>query len=291
MAGIQAVQAGLQALLSSAITGMSYPVDIGFGWPPENRLQDVARGRPGIVSIYNRRLGRDMTRWTPAIWATTVVPAAITSSVSPLLIAPGGLGTITIGGTPSVGDAVSAVLTNYPAAETAGQVAMAASGATASSLASALAAAVNSDATLSGWVSASASGPQVTLAALPGVPPLRLNSYTGNGGTQIREIGRRELQFQIAIWTQTAETRDLISDPIDTAIAAAEIEFGYQLADGTNVRLCYANSYDIEDATLQDVYRRDFLVSAEYPVTTRDALYAVLIPAFGATPSPPAAPF
>jgi hypothetical protein len=197
---------------------------------------------------------------------------------------------VLISGMPSVGDAVSVVLTNPAASETAGQVAVALAGSTAAALAADLATAINTDPVLSGWVVASATNAIVMLFSHPGTPPLRLASYTGNGGVQIREIGRRELQFQVAIWTQTPETRDMISDPIDQAVAAAEIDFGYQLPDGTNVRLCYANSYDIEDATLQDVYRRDFLLSAEYPITTRDALYAVLVPAFQTITAPNAPP-
>jgi hypothetical protein len=38
------------------------------------------------------------------------------------------------------------------------------------------------------------------------------------------------------------------------------------------------SDYDLEDATLEDVYRHDFMVAMDYAVTTVDLLYAVLAP-------------
>jgi hypothetical protein len=112
---------------------------------------------------------------------------------------------------------------------------------------------------------------------------LGLQSYTGNGGTQTMEIARRERSVQITCWSRTQQIREGVVDPINNMIATDELNFGLTMPDGTVARLCYVNDFDIEDDTLEDVYRHDFMVSIEYPVTVLDQLYAVLAPIVGIT--------
>jgi hypothetical protein len=269
MASLQEVQSGLWKLVSDAVGPMG--VEVGLGWPPENRLQNIANGAAGpAVSIYARRSGRDVTRWLPTVNSTTINPAAITASLSN----PVPTSILTITGTPNVGDAVGLEV-NSPTDTWIlhGVVAVATSGDTGATLATKLANAINDDAVIGPLLVAT---PTANTVSIAGTAVAKLSTATANVSSQVREIGRRELEFQITIWAQTTDTRDIIGGPIDQLIAEAQINFGYQIADGSQIRLMYRNSFDIEDATLQDVYRRDFFVCLEYPVTVVDALFPVL---------------
>lgn len=302
MTSLHVVQAGLERAVSAVLTGLSVggnplTVDVGIGWPPLNKLQDVARSakskpvaQKGAVGVYDRRIGRNTTRWNPSSFNQVNVAATLTSVVSQSVIPPAGAATITLGGTVTVGDAVSTVL------EDAGEIAIspgeaqpwsvsaevAIGGATdtPTTMAAALAALISADAVMNLLVTALAVGPVVTLTAKSGKGPIRLVSNTGNGGSQEREIGRREREFQIASWSSTEEARNAIGDPIDTMLAQAELNFGLTFPDGSQGRLLYVNDFDIEDGTLQDAYRRDFLLTIDYPVTVKDQLYAILAPSF-----------
>ena len=100
----------------------------------------------------------------------------------------------------------------------------------------------------------------------------------GNGASRTREIGRRDRHLQVVLWTRTQDDRNTIGNAIDTQIAKLEADFGLTFPDGTLGRVLYAGDQQLDDATLADTYRRDFMVSVDYPITTIDALYAVLAP-------------
>jgi hypothetical protein len=264
---------------------------IGIGWPPLSALQAVAQGGAPLVTVYDRKVGRNVMRWNPYAYNQVAVPATLTTALAPAsgMIQPSGTATITLGGTPGVGDAVSCVVNNRTVAQigldqvdlgqTAAQVVSAVGGDTASTMATKLAAAINGDATLSLWLSAAAVGPAVTLTSLIATAPLTVQSYAGNGGTQEMELIRKERQFQVVAWTRTELQREQLCDPVDTALATAQATFsGVTDASGNPIRVLEVNDYDLEDDTQEDVYRHDFLVLLEYAVTTVDQLYAVLAP-------------
>jgi hypothetical protein len=215
-----------------------------------------------------------------------VTPATLTSVVNPpATLPPTHSGSLTLGGPVSAGDAVSLIArapqSNAPN-KTAAVVAIAVSGDTPGSMATRLAGLINADPTLSTWLLATTTGATVHLNNLT-AGPVALQSYTGNGGTQVRELGRRESQLQITVWTQTQPARAIAVSPITTLLGSLQDNFGPTLADGvTQARLTMENDYAIEDDTLEDVYRHDFLTRLEYPITTQDVLYAVLalVPAY-----------
>jgi len=289
MATLHQIQAALQAAVTDA-TGMvvvnSQPVTVkaAIGWPPMKALQSIPlqfkAGTPlSLISIYDRKTGRNVTRWSPYEISQSIVPATLTAEMSAASLAPRGSATITLGGAVTLGDAVSAVLTKVGAGASwsGAQVALSAPNDTPETMATKLAAQITADRVLSGWVSAVAVGPVVTLDSWVD-DAIRLSSNTGNGGSVLSEVGRREKQLQIACWTPTEGIREAVTDPIAAMIALAEVEFGFTLSDGTPVRLNYENDYYLEDDTSADVYRRDFLVRVDYPVTNVDALYSVLAP-------------
>lgn len=270
---------GILALVNAALSPGNTPItpyQAAVGYPSVGRLQSIAQGQPAAVSVYDRKISRNTTRWNPFVISQTVTAATLTSAVAPNHIAPGATARITLGGSVTAGDAVSALAIQKGGA-TGAVVAIGGSTDSPTTMATALAGLINSDSSMAGVLTASAAGPVVTVTNVSPVG-LQIASYTGNGGTQTREIGRREPQVQLILWAQTVEIRNLMAGALQTAIANSEVNFGPVLADGTQGRLAYVSDYDLEDNTLEDVYRHDFMVSIEYPVTTIDALFAVLAP-------------
>jgi hypothetical protein len=273
-----------------ALVGQQIVPQVGIGWPPLNAVQEVARGGAALVTVYDRRVGKDVMRWNPYAYGQVAVVAGLTTAVAPASgdVAPAGSCTITLGGAPGIGDAVSCVVHNGAIAQvglhqvdlgqTAAQVVAAVGGDTPSTMATKLAAAINGDATLSLWLSAAAVGPVVTLTSVA-ASRLSVQSYAGNGGSQTRELIRKLREFQVVTWTRTELLREALCDPIDNALAIAQATFsGVADSAGNAIRVTDVNDYDLEDNTLEDTYRHDFLVTLEYAVTTTDQLYAVLAP-------------
>lgn len=282
MASLYSVLGALQSSVSAAVAalGISPAPQAAIGWPPVNRLQQIGQGTAGpAITIYDRRIGRNVTRWSPEVISQTLVPATLTTALDAQYMTRTSVVHITLSGTVTAGDAVSAVFTRHmpDVSQLMGAVVVGGA-ATPGAAATALAAAINADPVLSTWVTAAAVGAVVTLTAAFVNGSLAVASYTGNGGTQTREVARRERQVQIVQWTKTEEQRNLIADAISQLLGNMDATFGLTLADGTVLRVTYGNDFDLEDNTLQDVYRHDFLVSAEYPVTVQDQLYALLAP-------------
>lgn len=285
MASIYDVLAELVTQVTAATAGIvvdggTLNVLIGTDWPPQNVLQDVARAslNQAVIAVWDRKVGKNTTRWSPDVVATTVTPAGVATAVSGGQVAPAGQATITLSGTPIAGDLVSLIGLNastFPSA-TAAAVAGFQAGDTTSTLAARLAAAANASPKLPSWMTIAASGPVITVTStLAG--PLVISSFAGNGGTQTREIGRRDQGVQVACWMRTIEARSALITPLQTLFAVLNIAFA-TLPDGTSVQVSYGSDFDLDDDTVSDVYRHDFLITVEYPVTTIDQLFAIVAP-------------
>ena len=294
MATAQTVATAIQGIINPVVTDLivdNNPVNVvtGIGWPPEKALQNNVKGVNSIISIYDRKMARNTTRWKPLVLSSANTATALTSTVSHGNVPAGNTATITLGGSVVAGDAVSAVLVNGALlsgsvpnsvifTNSAAQVIIATSGATLASMAFALAAAINTDPLLSLWVHAVATGPVVTLTSLLALGTLNLQSNVGSGGTNLREIGRRERHYQVVIWSPTSDIRAAITSAVETVLQQTELVNWVQFPDDTSGRLFNQNDYDLEDATLMDTYRHDFLFSVDYPITENDQLYSVLAP-------------
>lgn len=271
---------GVLGLVNSALAGLqvnniALNYKAAIGWPAIKTLQAIAKGGPALVTVYDRKIGKNSTRWSPTVVSQTVVPATLTTSILPTKLAPGESATIVLGGIVTPGDAVSCLAVQL-GANTGAVVAVGLAGDTSVTMAAKLARLINTDASMVGLLTATSLDSIVTLTA--GTVAVGVQSYAGNGGTQEREIGRRDQSVQVVCWTRTVEQRNAMVAVIDVAIANSEINFGPTLADGSAARLSYVSDYDLEDDTLEDVYRHDFMISVDYPVTVTDALFAVLAP-------------
>lgn len=263
-----------------SITEGLLPV-VAVGWPAVNTLQaSVAQNGQCVANVYDRKLVRNTTRWMPFSYGDTVMPATLTTVISNSYIGAGASRTITLGGTVTAGDAVSCVIVNSGVVppQSWAEVVIGVAGDTATTMAAKLAAAIIADTNLNPWLIASSAGAVVTLTSRLVAGDLILSSYTGNGGTRTMEIGRRQRELQIVIWAQTEEDRQSVGDPIEELLVSLNSQFGVTFSDGTVGRLVMGADYYCEDDTLQDVYRRDFLFSLDYPITATDALYSVLAP-------------
>jgi hypothetical protein len=272
----QTVQMATEAL--PAARGGILNVQVGIDWPSTRVLQQAVKGGNAIVAVFDRKLTRNTTRWIPTVIGETLTPATLTTVASSSIPA-NGSGTITLGGSVTVGDAVSCVLMNGTAQQAA--IVSGFSTDTPATMAAKLAAAINADPVLATWVSATSNGSVVTVQSLG--PSLLMFSSTGNNGSAIIEIGRRLREIQIACWASTVEDRNLLAGQIDTLLSTIEAMIGpYQaglvLADGTSGYLKIGSDYQLDDATLSDAYRHDFMLSVDHGVTTQDALYSVLAP-------------
>lgn len=296
MATLFQIMAALQQGVKSAIPNPLIVEDVtisvqgGIDWPPVKVLQNVAREASAFAAytVYDRKVGKDTTRWAPYPVSETITPAAITSEISGNWCGPGEEVTITLGATPNVGDGVSFCASirgngaNGSVIQSSAAVAQAVEGDTAATMATKLAAAIMADSLLPTWFSVGVVGAVITITSELSVAA-KVASYTGNGGSRAIEVGRRLRQFQLAFWTRTEEIRQALTDPIDGYLAGLQAQFGPVLSDGTPTRIMLGTDYYLADDTLEDVYRRDFLFGIEYPITTTDALYAVLAPVIDVT--------
>jgi len=318
---IGAVLGAMQAQVSLVMAPLvGIDVQVGTDWPSVKVLMENVRGQSALVTVYDRKMGRNSTRWKPIGLGDTLIPATLTTAISNGTIPGGGSATITLGGTVTPGDAVSCVLSawsrfntdatavtgeNPIATPTWAQIVTGGPGDTPSTMAAALCTAINADSLLSKWVIAQVAGPVITLYSLltvvgadgggpiltdpSGLPisldgpttTLRLQSYAGNGGTRLTEIGRRNRELQITAWAPTIEIRDQVAGALELMIQQMELGWtqypsGLPFQDGTSGRIMMLNDFFLDDATPSDTYRYDLLCNADYPVTEVDGLYAVL---------------
>lgn len=298
---LSAVQ-GQISLVTSSIVCQQNPVQVlvGLHWPPVRTIQQAVKLNPpsALISVFDRKSSHDSTRWIPSVSAITAVAATLSSSPTTQNIPAGGSGSLTIAGPVTAGDAVSLAVFS-------GTVALGASGDgtvsyiptravvvspvvtnSASDVAGQLVAAVAADPSGTGqWVQAVQSGSTVQLTNLT-ASTIVVSSYTGNGGTQVTEIARRRRDIQLTVWAAADEILSAVGDPIEDMISqietfrghAGEYTAGLVLQDGTAARIHSINDFLVDDAVLSDMYRRDFIFSADYGITTTDNLYSVLVP-------------
>lgn len=288
----QQVSAVTQGLISYSpdTNGQPLTVEVGLYWPSAKALQNNVRrlnapgggGPTSLVTIYDRGIAADSTRWVPTVVSSTTIPTTTTAVLSATAIVPGGTAWVTFGATCSVGDAVALVVTP----ELFGNCAVIPSavlGDTPTTMAAKMAVLINSNGDLgtnkiASLLSATANGPIVVLTNVTPTTLLHLAINIGNGGAQLTEIGRRKRHFQIVIWCRTPDDRVLVGDVIEVLVAQLEANFGLTFPDGTLGRLTFSGDVSHDDATLSDTMRRDFMVCVDYGITVTDQTYALLAP-------------
>ena len=284
---IQSLVSGVtQGLISNSPDTLGQPltVEVGLYWPSVKALQNNVRkshpatsGPTALVTVYDRGLAADSTRWLPAVVGQTLTPATLTVTTSENYVQQLVSMTLTFGGVPTVGDAVGIVI--QPGITLAQAVVpIAVAGDTALTMAAKALALLQANPTIMSWVVPSLVGNVLTLTSLLSGAPLSIQANVGNGGTQSTEIGRRRRHFQIVVWARTPDDRITVSDPIEALIAGLEANFGLTFLDGTIGRLTFTGDTMHDEAVLSDTLRRDFMVCVDYGINVTDATYTILAP-------------
>lgn len=242
---------------------------------PIDAIQNLARGGPALIGIFDRHMSRNTTRWNIIGLTPTLPDPKIVSTVSNSNLFPGFSQTITLSVGVNVGDAVSAIIKS--GVNTYSQATIAQEGATLDSMATNLAAAINSDPKMGQFVIASATGPVVNLVNIGGIGQ-QLSSLTGSAGSQITEWAREEHSVQVDLMAQTYQQRNAIGSQLLGQFAKTQATFGLKQPDGTWMRVRINSNMPSRDTSNSDIYRWIFLLDIEIGLTTADAVYTMIQP-------------
>lgn len=213
------------------------PIRVYAGWPISQTLDEDLHNGICHVSVFPRAAERNTTRY-PANWVQQMAAApTLTLTVNGRVV--------TVGGTVSTPQNVM-LLVNRQYVVYAVQT-----NDTLTTIAAALAAQVPG---------ATSSGAAITLPTTALLTAARV----GATATVSQELRRQEKQFQLTTWAKTPELRDLIARSVDLALA--QIVF-LSLPDGYSGRLQYVSTFVDDKTQKSDLYRRDLVVSVEYPTT------------------------
>lgn len=262
----------LREQVINALSVFTPEIPVGIGWPPETQLADIARTKGRRVSIFDRAASQNVTRWLQTEpRSITVVDTHLT--VTPALGSLSGVTSLVLGGSVTVNDALALVV-QHDVVTPGSVVVIAGPTDTLNTMAAALASAINSDPTLSQWLSAVATGPQVDVTSNGDYPFAARIANVANAKYETRRYNRQSF---ISVWAATPEDRELVSGVLESALGRLSTNFGAQTASGDWVRMFMTGDLYIDDPILRDLYRRDFYVSVEYGLTYTDLMYPVLV--------------
>lgn len=197
MASLGQVLTVLTNLVTNAVypNGTSSPstadVDttIIAGWPIRNKIDEILRANKALISVFPTNKQKVVTKFERIYQPVTVTAATLTATV--------GSNTITIGGTVSVPQAVTAIVNGT------GYSYLVLINDTLSTIAAGLAALIPG---------ASAVGAVITLSN-----PYSVEARIATNATAAYELSRQERVFLIRCWTTSPIVRDNLMNPIDIA--------------------------------------------------------------------------
>ena len=250
----------VESALTSVVTSILYPngsaeaslpgplCRIYRGWPaPATLNADLAAGVANITVNSDNDPGRTTTRYLPQWQAGSSVPGTV-AAVSGQ--------TITISGTPAVGDVVGAIVDGVPYSYRA--LAGDGPGLIAANLAQAIQA----------TRMASYQGFTVTI---PDARSVTAQAVCDN--TARVESRRQEKDIRIACWCAAPSVRDIVAAAIDSELSGLAF---LPLADGTQARLTYRNTQSYDQSQNALLYRRDIVYTVEYATIETDMLPSML---------------
>ena len=241
MADISDVETGLVTLLASVIyptgtgnpSAVGVPVKVYSGWPTSSQLDPDLIAGTAHVTVYPLPSERIDSMINLDAAAQSIAVAGTTLAVSGSMV--------TVGGVPVVGD-VAAIIRNGVAYAYAVLVSD-----TTATIASALAA----------LIGGSSVGSVVTSPALT----YSLSGRVSTVGTMLSPMRRICRQVQITVWASTPTARDTIAKAIDAGLWNAE---RITLADGSSCGLVYVSSPMTDNLQKANLYRRNFIIQAQY---------------------------
>ncbi|HEY9678675.1 MAG TPA: hypothetical protein V6C76_11740 [Drouetiella sp.] len=263
-------------LASVSIGGQTASIKVGEGWPAEQAIQSVAAKNAAVIGIYDRS-NHDDNRYRSRRVSTNFAAIGTTSALSSRFLENNTSVELTLSlrdGQNAVlaNDAVSLVLDNNNVRT--GKVASAVAGDTLATLATKLATQI---ATIDG-LSATASGAVVTVSNTSG-KNLVASTNSGNIGYILVELKRAMSDVQIICYCGTWDVKKAVSDILEVELAKLNRRYGFQTADQDWVQVSYAKQFSTRnDAdTPANVYRRDYIMTLSFGITTQDIAYSVLV--------------
>lgn len=279
------------------VTNQAVKVTVAEGWPSLDAIQNVAANSAAVIGVYEKTSRMDV-RFFPRRFKTVVNATGIASAVSAQNCAAGQSRTLTLSyahGSSAVNlnDAVSLILDTginraFLTVNTSngisrlGAVAVAAAGESLASLATKLADSINATSTLNGLVSASASGPTVTITNTSS-GEVKLSTAVGNIALIYKSLAQNCLESQIICYCGSWDIRRAISDLLEVQLAQYRAQYGFALTNGANkemVRVTAAQHFFLQNDsdTPANVYRQDFFMMMDYGIYAADVAYSVLVP-------------
>ena len=210
------------------------------GWPNAATLNaDLGTGIVNVTITPENDSGRTTTRYLPEWQSTPVQPGTTATATA---------GTVTIGGTPAVGDVVGALI------DGSAYVYRIQSGDAAELIAANLALLIQADRVVS------MQGATITIPDAGSV----LVRVVCNCPSSM-ESRRQEKDVRVTCWCPSPAVRDAVAGAIDAALS--QVIF-LALPDGTSARMTYKNTASYDQAQNALLYRRDLAYVTEYPSVT-----------------------
>jgi hypothetical protein len=222
------------------------------GWPNSATLNtDLSAGTVNVTVVSDNDSGRTTTRYLPE-WQVAVSQPGVTASSTGQ--------TITISGSPQVGDVIGALIdgATYAYRIQAGD--------TPDLIASNL--------------------NQLIQTNLPSAVQISTITVAGAGSVSVRvvcdstasfESRRQEKDLRIICWCPTPAIRDAVSAVIDSAVNQGSF---LALPDNSSARVVYRNTASYDQAQNALLYRRDLIYTVEYATITVEEQPSML---FGAS--------
>lgn len=276
------VYRGLRGQIVTALTGYVQPQNVTIGYPATFIAQ--TSGQPGdigalaqnvsrspLVMIYDRGMAKDVTRWIPRRMTNWVATApTLQASLDEDYLAPGGTVYLSVTSGAAANDAIGLSLAT--GTQTVGAVFTASGATTASGVASGLASEIDA---LGLPVTTLASGGTIEISNV-GDAGYGLSLAIANVSTSLYEVHRVKRSTQVIVLANRPETLDTVSDQLSQLFGELEVTYGYDLSDGTYVRLINTGDIMLWDNVLSNIARRDFVLTLEYGVNLQSTGYEVL---------------
>lgn len=264
------------------INGAPVESKVAVDWPSEQSFHDVAAcaDRACLIAIADMNQTRRATNSISAPRRRIKYPTGIRATLSSPVLAPNGTATCTLAlaiDSSEVNSLDGVGLVGHRGTVDAGAVAIGVKAESLGSLATKLRNEINSDATLSQWMSASVSGAVVTITNLTS-ELIKIEANVGNVQDVSQEVGRTTSRVMVSAFTADLSIRKLVGKKLEIEFNDMSRKFGYKIEDENDIRLNLIFPRISRDNSLGDLYRHDFVCDITYVTRKVTRAYEILVP-------------
>lgn len=288
MPTLETVQDTVKTELQTVLAGLKLEaedliIQVGKGWPGIEVFNALGKDALKVeVCVNPTNIFQNRTRWQSHAVERNEVTTAIVATLSGDVINPSDSVDLTL----SLASGAVAVKENDAVGvpiqlghDENGASAKAAAGDSLSDLAIKLRDAINSKTSLNPWVSATASGPVVTITNVTSDSSgLKVQAHTGNRATDLYEVARLARGIDICTFHNSPQARRVTGEVLESVIGKWQSNFGLVDANGYSLRVWWIGDRSTDKDVQKNIYRRDFSLLIEYGVTAEEELFSVLVP-------------